>query len=226
MKKALSIILTVILVFSLCACGEKEDVKPMEPTEEESTEIVLRDISLDSEEGQAVKNAVSTFLDVFISADMEQIAAQLHPDDLQFFNFESEEQVSLYKAIFSQLKYEFHSVAEHKGVYGIMTTITSPDMADVYGTIITERIDQSIENTADDQDARAKNTKRMLELLNSGELPERVEKLYIYVEYIDGEYIPRCDMYLANELIGGAAEASDMISSTLNETIDYLGGEE
>ena len=142
---------------------------------------------------------------------------------MQYFNFDSEDQMTFYNTIFPQIKYKFEFVSEYEGVYGVMTEITSPDMAEVYGTIITAYIDSATgESNASAREIIENSGDRMIEMLKSPDLKRRVGRLYIYVEYIDGVYIPRCDMYLANELTGGAPETSDAISSSINEAIDAL----
>ncbi|MGM9552405.1 MAG: hypothetical protein ACI3XA_09150 [Clostridia bacterium] len=228
MKKIISIAASFFVLFSFSACSKTEDndvaLQEEAYSEETTEEIVLRNIELESAEGQAVSKAAAEFLDTFISCDIDKIKKSLCEEDLQYFNFDSEDQIEIYNLIFPKLKYEFHYVSEHKGTYGVMTTITSPDMADVYGTLITERIDRNIDGS-DSQNDREWNNKRMREILSNPDISERVETLYVYVEYIDGEYVPRCDIYLANELIGGAAEIMSEISSTLNETISALGNE-
>lgn len=228
MRKVMSILLCFVSAFSLCSCGcgnsadtEASVEEVTEATEEASVtpDMVPEESPVYSE----VKSMVSKYLDTFISCDFDAIKSQLHEDDKWLFNFDSEDQLALYKAIFPLLKYEFEFVAEHDGVYGIMTRISSPDMADVYGTLITEYLDYSMENNRDAlKDIAASNTERMVELITSPDVSLRSERLYIYVEYIDGEYIPRCDAFLANELTGGAVEASSEISSTLASSVNAL----
>ncbi len=224
MKKTFSIILAAALAISLAACDNNEVVNNENTEEytETSNGILLRNVAVDSEEGQAVCNALSKYLDTFISADFESISAVLHDDDKVYFNFESDEQKSLYELIFPQIEYNFNFVSEHGGTYGVMTTITSPDMAEVYGALITENIDRNIEGVQPEMDKRQLNNERMRELLKSDELARRVEDLYIYVEYINGEYIPRCDAFLGNELVGGAVEAQSEITDVINEAVAAL----
>ncbi len=154
---------------------------------------------------------------------MELIKSQIHEDDMWLFNFDSEEQIAFYKTIFPKIEYKFEFVSEHEGVYGVMTEITSPDMADVYGTIITDYIDSTTgEGSLSVEEIMSNSTETMLDMITSPDLAQRCERLYIYVQYIDGEYIPRCDVFLANELTGGAPEVSDELSSTLYETVKAL----
>lgn len=228
MKKVMSILLCLVLVFSLCSCGCGNSADTKAPAEEatevtEDATIIPDMVPEESPAYNEVKNTVSKYLDTFISCDFDAIKSQLHEDDKWLFNFDSEDQMAFYKAIFPLLKYEFEFVAEHDGVYGIMTRITSPNMADVYGTLITEYLDYSMENNRDAlNDIITSNTEKLVELITSPDVSLRSERLYIYVEYIDGEYIPRCDAFLANELTGGAPEASSEISSTLTNSINAM----
>lgn len=230
LKKQLISIVCVASLISFSACGQKKTSDNIisneavnEITTEETTEIIVNDVPEGSEAAIKVKETVANYLDTFISCDFDAIREVLHPDDSWMFNFESEDQLRFYEAIFPQIKYEFEYVSEYEGVYGVMTQITSPSMIEVYGSIITDYLDRYAE-----QDIQSVNeivstdTERMLEMIVSPDLERRVEKLYIYVEYIDGEYIPRCDAFLANEITGGAPEASDEITSVLNETINAL----
>ncbi len=230
MKKLVLLLLCIVVLFSCTACrgdnstttpeGENEIASNMVDTDNE-TKIIPNDVKAGSEADIAVRETVAAYLDTFISCDFDAIKAAIHPDDMQFFNFESEDQMSFYKTVFPQIKYEFEFVSEYEGVYGVMAQITSPDMAEVYGKIITDYIDSTTgESAVPPQEIITNSTETMLTMLKSPDLKRRVEKLYIYVEFIDGEYIPRCDMYLANELTGGAPEMSDAISSSINETIN------
>lgn len=227
MKKVSVLLLVLIMALSLCSCGcENESaVTPSEEgfEQEEMATIIPNDVPEGSVEDLAVRETVKTYLDTFISCDFEAIKAQLHPDDAWLFNFELESQMQFYETIFPLIEYEFEYVSEHEGVYGVMTRIISPNMAHVYGSVITDYIDTSI---AQDEDALRElvdsNTERMLKLVADPETPKRDEKLYIYVEYIDGEYVPRCNFYLANELTGGAPEASDELTSTINSSVEAL----
>ena len=227
MKKFFILPLCVLLVLSFSCCtGEK--TSESEPTavnsqEEIETGIIPNDVDENSEEAINVKATVANYLDTFISCDFDAIKAILHEDDTWFFNFESEDQLAFYEAIFPRIEYKFDYVSEHKGVYGVMTEITSPDMAEVYGTIITDYIDSTTgANNKTHAEILNESTEKMLELIKSPDIKKRVSSLYVYVEYIDGNYIPRCDPYLANELTGGAPETSDEIQSSLNEAINAL----
>lgn len=225
MKKVLMIVGCFLLILSLCSCGNTDiDVTPdANESIETETGIIPADVSEGSEADINVRKTVMEYLDTFISCDFEAIKKGLHPDDQWLFNFESEDQMAFYNAIFPQIEYKFEFVSEHEGVYGVMTEITSPNMAEVYGTVITDYIDAATgNNDKSKSEIVSQNTARMLEMINDPDLARRVERLYIYVQYIDGEYIPRCDMYLANELTGGAPEVSDEITSTINETFDAL----
>lgn len=226
MKKVLLHILCFVMVLAIAGCGSNDatvETESVETTTEEAT-IIPNDVPEGSEADIAVRETVSEYLDTFISCDFDAISNALHEEDKWLFNFESEDQLAFYNAIFPQIEYEFEFVAEHEGVYGVMTQITSPDMAEVYGAVITNYIDTYTENNSDAlSEIVANNTETMLEMLVSPSLSRRVERLYIYVQYIDGEYIPRCDMYLANELTGGAPEISSELTSTINETVELLG---
>lgn len=223
MKRFLSLVLCLVITLSCSACGNDNSTK-VTPTEEAANgEIIPNDVPAGSEADIAVRETVSAYLDTFISCDFDAIKAAIHPDDMQYFNFESEDQMTFYNTIFPQIKYEFEFVSEYEGVYGVMTEITSPDMAEVYGAIITAYIDSATgESDVSAREIIENSGDRMIEMLKSPDLKRRVGRLYIYVEYIDGVYIPRCDMYLANELTGGAPETSDAISSSINEAIDAL----
>lgn len=229
MKKFLTIIAFGALVLSLSACGCEPTAsdEPTPATEEvyvtEEEKIIPDIVEKGSETEIAVMNAVGEYLDNFIRCDFDSIKASLHQEDAWLFNFESDDQMLFYEAIFPLVEYEFDYVAEHEGVYGVMTRMTSPNMADVYGTILTEYLDSSMVNDSDSlRNIVANNTERMIELITSGDIAQRDELLFIYVEYIDGQYIPRCDMYLANELTGGAPEASGEITSTISDTLASL----
>ncbi|MBQ6794594.1 MAG: hypothetical protein IJO83_00450 [Clostridia bacterium] len=226
MKKAALSLICIVLVISMCACtGEKEVTAPYgEESTETATGIIPASVPEGSEEAKMVKETVKNYLDTFVSCDFTAIENALHQDDKWYFNFSDEEQLAFYEAILPQIEYKLEYVSEHEGVYGVMTEITSPDMAEVYGSVITSYIDATTGNSEKSADEIMKErTESMLEMIKSPELARRVNKLYVYVEYIDGKYIPRCDMYLANELTGGAPEVSDEITSTINETIDALG---
>ncbi len=241
MKKVSAIITAFILVLSFSSCGsinhgevdnpsnslehsENPLVIPNDSLEQsEMPTIIPNDVPEGSKEDLAVRETVKEYLDNFTSCDFDKIKAQLHEEDKWLFNFESEDQMKFYNTIFPLITYEFEFVSEHEGVYGVMTRIVSPSMADVYGTIITEYLDTSIsEDTQALSELVQNNTERMLTLLKDPSLPKRDERLYIYVEYINGKYIPRCDFYLANEITGGAPEASGEITGTLNDTITSL----
>ncbi|MBQ8541001.1 MAG: hypothetical protein IJ435_05950 [Clostridia bacterium] len=226
MKNLFILIFCVVLMFSLCGCNDgatPESETAMQSAEEQSTGIVPNDVPEDSEAAINVKAVVADYLDTFISCDYEKIKENLHEDDRWCFNFESEDQMDFYNAIFPLVEYKFDYVSEYEGVYGVMTEITSPDMAQVYGTIITDYIDSTTGNSNQSPKEIMSGSKdRMIELIKSSETPRRVGQLYIYVEYIDGEYIPRCNAFLANELTGGAPETSDEISSSLNEAVGAL----
>lgn len=226
MKKIFCFVLCIFLVLSLCCCGSEktsESEIATNPQEESETGIIPNDVDENSDEAINVKTTVANYLDTFISCDFEAIKAILHEDDTWFFNFESEDQLAFYEAIFPRLEYKFDYVSEYNGVYGVMTEITSPDMAEVYGTIITDYIDSATGMSGKTKESiLSESTEKMLELIKSPDAKKRVSSLYVYVEYIDGKYIPRCDPYLANELTGGAPETSDEISTTLDEAINAL----
>lgn len=225
MKKLILCVLCFALVFSLASCGDDENITAPdgEASTESATEIIPATVPEGSIEAENVKETVRSYIDTFISCDFEAINNVLHEDDKWLFNFEDEEQLEFYRAVFPQIEYKFEYVSEHEGVYGVMTEMTSPDMAEVYGSVITNYIDAATGNsTKSAQEIMSESTDAMLEMIKSPELARRVEKLYIYVEYIDGVYVPRCNAYLANELTGGAPQVSDEITSTLNETMDAL----
>lgn len=227
LKRALTFIIALAAFFSFAGCKSKNDETyvPTEPTEASTEKIIPDDVDANSPEAKAVREAAASMLDTFISADFDAIKEVLVEEDEEYFDFESEQQREFYSAILPKAEYEFEFVAEHDGVYGVMTTIYSPDMASVYGSMIMD-IMESDENYTEEE-FRKKNTETMKRLLNAddGSVPTREEELYIYVEYDNGKYIPRCDMYLANALLGGSAEASDEIRTTLNEAINSLGDE-
>lgn len=212
------VIVAAVIIMNSINASKKQPQQIIVPTEEE-TYIQPTTLPDDAEDSIKVRDAVANYIDTFKSCDFEAIKAIIHEDDKWLFNFESEDQLAFYKAIFPKVNYTFEFVAEHEGVYGIMTNITSPSMADIYGTIITEYIDI---RTSENPDAVFDTKERAIELINQPDTPLRNERLYIYVEKIDGEYVVRCDAYLANELTGGAPEASDEISSVLNEASEAL----
>ena len=225
MKKLFTLMLCVLLTLSLCGCNSETtpEVETTVQSEEQETAITPNDVPEDSEAAINVKAAVADYLDTFISCDFEAIKEILHEDDRWCFNFESEDQMDFYNAIFPLVEYKFDYVSEYEGVYGVMTEITSPDMAQVYGTIITDYIDSTTGNSEKSPEEIMSGSKdKMLSLIKSPDIPRRVGQLYIYVEYIDGEYITRCNAFLANELTGGAPETSDEISSSLNEAVSAL----
>lgn len=225
MKRILLGIVCLIVALSMAGCNSSKEV--VEPSYEESTEtetgIIPASVPDNSEEAKCVKETVKEYLDTFVSCDFDAIKNAIHEEDQWLFNFEDEEQLAFYKAIFPQLEYKFEFVSEHEGVYGVMTEITSPDMSEVYGRIITDYIDATTGNSdKSKEEVAGERTKKMLEMIVAPDLARRVERLYIYVEFIDGEYIPRCDAYLANELTGGAPEISDEITSTIMESVNAL----
>ena len=243
MKRMILVLVCLIMVLSFAGCGEKTNenspsivsdvneenysavdaTKEQEAVEEDSTQIQVNDVLPGSDADLAVRSTVSNFLDTFISCDFEAIKSILHEEDKWLFNFESEDQLKFYKAIFPQIKYNFEFVSEYEGVYGVMTNINSPDMMEVYGSVITNYLDKVAEKDTESMKSIVdSNTENMIEMIKSPQLKKREERLYIYVQYIDGVYIPRCDFYLANELTGGAPEASNEITSSLNETIEAL----
>jgi hypothetical protein len=223
MKKGIALAVALTFVLSATACKKGNDDIDQEPTETASEKIIPNDVDENSDEALKAKEAVSKMLDAFISADFDRIKEALTEEDREFFNFDSEDQCEFYKTILPKIKYEFTSVAEHDGVYGVMTTITSPDMASVYGNMIISIMESGESYT--EESFRKKNVETMKSLLNSddGTIGERSEELYIYVENDNGKFIPRCDIYLANELLGGYPEASEEIGETLSETINELG---
>lgn len=226
MKKLVLSLVCLVLALSITACtaNNNESAPSGETSTETATGIIPASVPEGSEAAKNVKETVKNYLDTFISCDFDAIENVLHEDDARYFNFSDEGQLAFYEAIFPQVEYKLEYVSEHEGVYGVMTEITSPDMAEVYGSVITSYIDATTGNSEKSADEIMKErTDSMLRMIKSPDLARRVNKLYIYVEYIDGVYIPRCDMYLANELTGGAPEVSDEITSTLNETIDALG---
>lgn len=222
MKKILASLLSFIVVFSFAACNKDNTEIPTEAPTEAAThaheEIIPDTVPEGSEADIQVRAAVKEYLDTIIACDFDKIKENLHADDAWLFNFESEDQMKFYNAIFPRVKYSFEYVAEHEGVYGVMTQITSPDMAEVYGTIITDYIDQRTEIGSVELDT----TDVMIDLVTDPDISLREQSLFIYVEYIDGEYIVRCDAWLANELTGGAPEVSDELSNTLNEAVGAL----
>ncbi len=227
LKRALIFIIAAAAALSFAGCkGNNDDAYvPSEPAEVSTGKIIPDDVDENSPEAKAVREAAAGMLDAFISADFDAIKDALVEEDEEYFDFESEQQREFYSAIFPKVEYEFESVAEHDGVYGVMTTVYSPDMASVYGSMILDIMDSDENYT--EEEFRKNNTETMKQLLDSddGSVPTREEELYIYVEYDNGKYIPRCDMYLANALLGGSAEASDEIRTTLNEAINSLGAE-
>ncbi len=222
MKRFIAIGLSAVMIFSLSACKKQVDENPSSsseaPTEFET--IIPNEVDENSKEAASAKEAVSKLLDTFISADIESVKKVLHEDDIEYFNFESEEQIAFYKAIWPKISYKLKGVYEHDGVYGVMTEITSPDMAEVYGRLWSDFIDvESPTRPSSGEEFRANNLSKAISMLNSDTdiIKDRIEDLFIYVEYKNGKYIARCDMYLANEIIGGAAEASSEISEALLE---------
>ena len=225
MKKIIVGVICLVVALSMAGCSNSKDI--VEPSFEESTEtetgIIPASVPDDSEAAKRVKDTVKEYLGTFISCDFDAINAAIHEDDRWLFNFEDEEQLAFYKAIFPQLEYKFEFVSEHEGVYGVMTEITSPDMSEVYGRVITDYIDATTGSSEKSKsEVVGESTEKMLDMIVSPDLARRVERLYIYVECIDGEYIPRCDAYLANELTGGAPEISDEITSTIMESVNAL----
>lgn len=229
MKKVLLFAICFILILSLAGCGctnTPAETETHEHSEETATGIIPNDVPAGSEADIAVRETVASYLDTFISCDFDAIKSIIHEDDQWYFNFESADQLAFYEAVFPQIEYEFEFVSEHEGVYGVMTQITSPNMAEVYGTVITDYIDSTVGHSDKPvSEIVAENTERMLSLIKSPTLPRRVEKLYIYVEYINGKYIPRCDVYLANEITGGAPEVSDEITNSISEAVGALSEE-
>ncbi len=222
MKRFIAMGLSAVMIFALSACKKQEGENPSSsseaPTEFET--IIPNEVDENSKEAASAKEAVSKLLDTFISADIESVKKVLHEEDLEYFNFESEEQIAFYKAIWPKISYKLKGVYEHDGVYGVMTEITSPDMAEVYGRLWSDFIDvESPTRPNSAEEFRENNLSKVISMLNSDTdiVKDRIEDLFIYVEYKDGKYIARCDIYLANEIIGGAAEASSEIAEALVE---------
>ena len=224
MKRFIAAAAAFILLFSLYGCGKSGVGTDEEPSAQSATGIEVNDVDDASPEAEGAKAAASEMLDAFISGDIDAIRAVLVDEDEGYFDFDSEEQREFYKEIFPRVSYEFEYVSEHDGVYGVMTKITSPNMGEVYGRIITAYMDMagSKENYTEEE-LRAKNTEIMREALSEeDDFPKREGELYIYIEKDGDTFVPRCDVYLSNELVGGAAEVSSEISSTISESIDAM----
>lgn len=224
MKRLLVFIIAAASLFSFAGCGQRADEDfSAEPTEASSGKIIPDRVDENSPEAKAVREAAANMLDTFISADFDAIAEILVDEDEGYFNFNSEQQREFYASIFPKIKYEFDYVAEHDGVYGVMTKISSPDMAHLYGDMLLDLMEN--DSSASEEEMRDENTRKMKKILNSndGSVSTREEELFIYVEKLDGKYVVRCDSYLANELIGGAAEAAGEIVSSVTDTINALG---
>lgn len=225
MKRLIAAIIALLTLFSLYGC--KRGVEGEEASSESETGIVVNDVDESTPEAEGAKKAAAELLDIFISGDIDAIRDFLQDDDEKFFDFDSEEQCEFYREIFPRIKYEFEYVSEHDGVYGVMTKITSPNMGEVYGRIITSYMDMA-GSTEDytEEDLRRRNTEIMREALSEEEnFPKREEELYIYIERDGEKFVPRCDVYLSNELVGGAAEVSEELSSSITEMIDAISEE-
>ena len=218
MKRLLAVLMAALSVASFAGCGKNEG-EATEPYLDVPTELVINDVDENSEEAKAVKAAAAQMLDTFITGDIDAIKAFLIDEDENWFAFDSEEQNALYREIFPKISYEFSFVSEHEGVYGVMTTITSPNMAEVYGRIITDIMDLAQSGQPYTlEELRKRNTETMQNILrNEEDIVKREQDLYIYVEHTGSEYTPRCDIFLANELVGGAMEASGELSAAMNE---------
>ncbi len=221
-KRAAAVIAAVAMVMSVSACGKNEEADIDDATE--ATYYVPEDelnaVDDDSAEAIGAKAVVAKMMDTFISADMDAIKEVLTDEDEEYFNFEYDDQVEFYKELFPRVTYEMLYVREHDGVYGVMTKTTAPDLTDVIAEMFADMLD--FENAEEPHTllVLANNMVKLKERLNSEDDPvdTREQMLYIYVEYENGEYIPRCDMYLVNELTGGYTEISSEIVSSLMET--------
>ncbi len=188
----------------------------------QSEELDLNAVDANSEEAKMVRATAANYLDTFISCDFETLKTLIHPDDAPFFNFESETQVEFYKAMFPLVKYEIKSVWEKDGVYGALTTITSPNMAEAIGDIHIEQIDKVISGEDASAQTMEEISDKILTAVKSGSLADASYDVYVIVQIEDGQYVPRCNEYIANALLGGYPEASYELASTMMETIDVL----
>lgn len=192
------------------------------PVEENSSELELNAVDENSEEARMVRIAASNYLDTFINCDFEALKTLIHPDDAPFFNFESETQMEFYKAMFPRVTYEIKSVWEKDGVYGAKTTITAPDMAEAIGNIYVEQIDNTIEGDTTSNKTMDEISDKILTAIKNDSLPDASYDVYVIVQLENGQYVPRCNEYIANALLGGYPEVSQELINTMMNSVNAL----
>ncbi|MBQ7976881.1 MAG: hypothetical protein IJ300_14445 [Clostridia bacterium] len=188
----------------------------------DSDETNLNAVDENSEEAKMVRATAANYLDTFISCDFEALKTLIHPDDAPFFNFESETQMDFYKAIFPRITYEIKSVWEKDGVYGAKTTITAPNMAEAIGDIHVEQIDNVIAGDTTSNQTMEEISDKILTAIKSGGLSDASYDVYVIVQAENGQYVPRCNEYIANALLGGYPEASQELINTMMSSMDAL----
>ena len=188
---------------------------------EANDELDLNAVDENSEEAKMVRATAANYLDTFISCDYEKLKTLIHPDDAPFFNFESETQMEFYNTIFPNVTYEIKSVWEKDGVYGALTTITAPSMAEAIGDIHVDQIDNVIQGDSD-RLSLDEISDVILTSVKNGSLSDDSFEVYVIVQVEDGNYIPRCNEYVANALLGGYPAASDELINTMMGSIEAL----
>lgn len=173
-------------------------------------------IDNESEEGITVKKTVEEYLNTFVACDIEELKRIIHPDDAPFFNFDSENQVELFKAIFPKITYQFHEIQEYNGAYGVLTTIKAPNMTEAIGSLHIEQIDKIISNDSTGSDDMLDG---VIEDILNDKLGTRDFDIVMLVQYDNGEYIARCNHYIANALLGGYPEAIDELADAALESM-------
>lgn len=217
-------VLLIVAAFIIFGNSEKTVIAPTESksvgSENTEDELNLNRVASDSAEAEAVCRAAENFLDLFASCDYDALKATIHPDDMPFFNFESQSQTDFYNAIFPKISYEIDSVWEKDGVYAAKTTITSPDMADAIGNIHIKKLDETISGEKSNDNSALAN--EVILSVKNDTLPKKSHEIYLIVTIENGEYVPRCNEYLLNALLGGYPEAILLLSETVSEAIDTL----
>ncbi len=221
-------VVILAIVAALIVFSNKDEKQSNDPTvvtnasEANDDDLNLTQLDENSEIAVTVKNVAEKYLDTFISCDFDAIKSQIDEGDAPFFNFESESQMNFYRAIFPQISYETQSLWENDGVYGAKVKITAPSMADAIGDIHIRQIDSVIDKKESSVLSSEQISDSIIGALRSGNLKKDDFEVFVIVLEENGEYIPRCNEYVVNALLGGYPAASQELSATLSETMQAL----
>lgn len=217
-------IVAILIVFSNQNEQPKSDPTVVtNASSENDDDLTLTPLDENSEIGTTVKKVAENYLDTFISCDFDAIKSQIDEGDAPFFNFESESQMEFYRAIFPEISYEIDSLWENDGVYGAKVKITAPSMAEAIGDIHVKQIDSVIDKEESDVLSSQQIADYIISSLKGGTLSKDEFDVYVIVLEENGNYIPRCNEYVVNALLGGYPAASEELSATLSETMQALG---